>query len=240
MSSLLKALKQQQSPLVNRGSDLDPSLVDAPEQGGRATVWLVALGLVIIMLLAFIGWQLLAADDKDNKQPSQSNSALSDYQLGESYEVSSVSWPAQQPEESPRVDAEPIVVRPEPESRNNQREPLDLNQVSPELLAKFEQAVQQSSAGNANQDDNRSSVVPPLAELSDSFKQQVAPFSYDGHMYLSDPEQRWVELNQQRYYVGERFNGLRIEQIEPQRLVLSRDGQAFSIDALSDWNGLNE
>ncbi|MFP3480408.1 general secretion pathway protein GspB, partial [Burkholderia sp. SIMBA_057] len=58
---------------------------------------------------------------------------------------------------------------------------------------------------------------------------------YDSHMYRSSASQRWIELNGQRLYEGDALNQLTILRIEPQKVVLVKDSQAFSQPALEDW-----
>jgi general secretion pathway protein B len=54
-------------------------------------------------------------------------------------------------------------------------------------------------------------------------------------MYRSSASQRWIELNGQRLYEGDALNQLTILRIEPQKVVLVMDSQAFSQAALEDW-----
>lgn len=239
MSSLLKALKQQQSPLVNQGSDIDPALLAA--QPVRWWIPPVFWSLLVVVILALSGalvWQWL--DDNGNRDEAVTVPTTAvDFQLGKTAAVEPITWSASAPATPPTTaggaesnnDPQPSV---QPSAN---REPLDLNQVSPELLAKFEQAIAASDYDDGDSPMTESRLVPPLAELAPEFKRQVPAFSYDGHMYVSDATQRWVELNKQRLYLNEQFGGVKVERIEPQQLILSVNGKAFSVEALQDWSG---
>jgi len=231
MSSLLKALKQQQSPLVNRGSQLDPLLMD--NKSNNSKPWLIVLvaalaiatAALIIVLALVKPW---VTEQPLPGQPEQSQ----DYSLGNAKTVSAIEWEALPQPEPPQP--EPTVVNQQPQQQDSaSRQPLDLNSVSEDLLAKFEQAVKESSSSESP--SQSSSVMPALADLEREFRRQVPEFSYDGHMFVSNRADRWIELNTQRLYVGDNFQGLTVERIEPQQVVLSLSGKAFTVRALEDW-----
>ena len=234
MSSLLKALKQQQSPLLKQTSILDSSLMASPK-GSRSWGWLVWPAVLILGVVLGAGVARL------NEAPSDSAVLVADrFNWGETESVEPISWdaePEQETQQTEKVNGrqqgseEKETNQPEP--AGSQREALDLSSVSPDLLQRFEAAVNDTS-GNDNT-SKRASVIPPLGELSRSFQQQVPAFSYDSHMYRSRASQRWVELNGQRLYEGDALNQLTILRIEPQKVVLVMDSQAFSQAALEDW-----
>lgn len=241
MSSLLKALKQQQSPLVRQGSDIDPALLDRR----RSKPWMtLVLGLIVLGLtctvLVTVGLQWVTKRPSNSDSSRQAAAASDPYQLGQTLPVANVNWQAddkQQPTTRAAAStSKPVRTLTEADD-SDQRQPLNLNQVSPELLEKFEQAVAQSTFTDSETATVERSVIPALKQLAPSFQRQVARFSYDGHMYVSDPQQRWIELNQQRLYRGDLFQGMRVEEIEPQRVILSLEGNAFSVGALQDWTG---
>ena len=113
----------------------------------------------------------------------------------------------------------------------SQREALDLSSISPELLNRFQDAVEQTGGGT----ESKVSVVPSLSDLSSAFQRQVPEFSYDSHMYRSSSSDRWIELNGQRLYEGDSYQSLNIIRIEPHQVVLALDSKAFSHPALEDW-----
>ncbi|MGM0480741.1 MAG: general secretion pathway protein GspB [Pseudomonadota bacterium] len=235
MSSLLKALKQQQSPLLNEGSALDPQLMDRRASGSYGSLMVgVVLILVCCVALALIIWQLMqspALPDSSEQTPAGSNYS---YQWGEPQAIENISW---QVAEQPIAAENAISQRPtasEAKPVQSTREPLDMSVVSAELLAKFEQAVQQSD--KAATADTNLSVVPPLNQLDKGFRQQIPGFTYDSHMYVSKQNERWIEFNGQRLFIGDDYDGLTVERIEPQQVILSLQGKAFRVEALRDWS----
>lgn len=234
MSSLLKALKQQQSPLLKQTSVLDASLM-ANDKHSRSWSWLLwPLVLILGAVLGSAGAVWLGETNQSERPEAEG------FRWGETASIESVEWEAEPepvPEEEPEVtqsSGQQQSSEPEPSAQaGSQRQALDLSTVSPDLLQRFEAAVNDTS----NSDDNRAdtSVIPSLSELSRSFQRQVPAFSYDSHMYRSSASQRWIELNGRRLYEGDALNQLTILRIEPQKVVLVKDSQAFSQPALEDW-----
>ncbi|MRJ44724.1 general secretion pathway protein GspB [Idiomarina loihiensis] len=234
MSSLLKALKQQQSPLLKQTSVLDASLM-ANDKHSRSWSWLLwPLVLILGTVLGSAGAVWLGETNQSERPEAEG------FRWGETASIESVEWEAEPepvPEEEPEVTqsaGQQQSSEPEPSAQaGSQRQALDLSTVSPDLLQRFEAAVNDTS----NSDDNRAdtSVIPSLSELSRSFQREVPAFSYDSHMYRSSASQRWIELNGQRLYEGDALNQLTILRIEPQKVVLVKDSQAFSQPALEDW-----
>lgn len=230
MSSLLKALKQQQSPLLKQTSVLDASLM-ANDKHRRSWSWL----LWLLVLILGTGLGSVGAVWVGEKNQSQRPEAEG-FRWGETASIEPVEWEAK-PEPEPAPEEEPEVTQSGGQQQSSEsvpsRQALDLSTVSPDLLQRFEAAVNDTS----NNDDNRTdtSVIPSLSELSRSFQRQVPAFSYDSHMYRSSASQRWIELNGQRLYEGDALSQLTILRIEPQKVVLVKDSQAFSQPALEDW-----
>ncbi|WP_417438536.1 general secretion pathway protein GspB [Idiomarina sp.] len=236
MSSLLKALKQQQSPLLKQTSVLDASLM-ANDKNSRSWSWLL-WPLVLILGTALGSAGAMWLGEKNQSQRPEAEG----FRWRETASIESVEWDAEpDPEPAPEEKADVTQSAGQQQSSESepagqaesQRQALDLSTVSPDLLQRFEAAVNDTS----NSDDNRvdTSVIPSLSELSRSFQNQIPAFSYDSHMYRSSASQRWIELNGQRLYEGDALNQLTILRIEPQKVVLVKDSQAFSQPALEDW-----
>ncbi|TKB47180.1 general secretion pathway protein GspB [Thalassotalea mangrovi] len=145
---------------------------------------------------------------------------------------------------------------------------IDLNaqqqdQISPELLAAFNQAIDEAYASeqekqrietavtevtgrplNAGADpDNKidkknqsGNQVPLLTQLPSRYRNSVPAIQFSLHMYSSDISSRWVRMNGQDYFEGGVSpEGIMVEQIEPQFVILSFQGRAFRLAALSSW-----
>lgn len=236
MSSLLKALKQQQSPLLKQTSVLDASLM-ANDKHSRSWSWLLwPLALILGAVLGSAGAVWLGETNQSERPETEG------FRWGETASIESVEWEAE-PEPEPAPEEEPEVTQSAGQQQSSESEPtgqagsqrqaLDLSTVSPDLLQRFEAAVNDTSSSDDNRADT--SVIPSLSELSRSFQNQIPAFSYDSHMYRSSASQRWVELNGQRLYEGDALNQLTILRIEPQKVVLVKDSEAFSQPALEDW-----
>ena len=234
MSSLLKALKQQQSPLLKQTSILDASLM-ASQKGRRSWGWLVWPAVLILGVAVGVGAVRWSETSSASDAPVAER-----FSWGETESVELVSWdaePEQEIQQTAQVNSQQQRSEESQKTRaeeaESQREALDLSSVSPDLLQRFEAAVHDTSGNDNTQ--ARASVIPPLSELSRSFQQQVPAFSYDSHMYRSSASQRWIELNGQRLYEGDALSQLTVLRIEPQKVVLVMDSEAFSQPALEDW-----
>lgn len=232
MSSVLKALRNQQSPLLKAHSQVALESADKPA---------TAIGGIVILLgsllvAAGVGWlgvqYWLSNSVVEVAEPTPQAS----YQLGTIAAVIEPQWPATEPEQA---STEQVIAAPSGEAITssaqrqaqnsvvNDDQTIDLNQVSPELLSAFENALNENGEGR--------SVVPTLANLSTDFQRSVPSFSYDGHQYSSRAQARWVELGGVRLFEGERWQGLTVLTIAPAHVVLSRNNQAFQQPALEDW-----
>ena len=68
-----------------------------------------------------------------------------------------------------------------------------------------------------------------------SFQDQIPNLQFEQHIYASDGE-GWVKVNGRDRYEGDRISGeLILTKIEPQQVILSYQGEQFSLPALSNW-----
>ncbi|WP_339879679.1 general secretion pathway protein GspB [Pseudidiomarina gelatinasegens] len=230
MSSVLKALRNQQSPLLKAHSQV------ALESAGKpaSAIGLIVTLLVSLVVAAGIGWLGVQYWLSNNAVEVAEPIPQASYQLGTIAAVIEPQWPESEPATAEQIIAmEPsdtITSSAQRQAENsviNDDKTIDLNQVSPELLSAFESALNESGEGR--------SVVPTLANLSQDFQRTVPSFSYDGHQYSSRAQARWVELGGVRLFEGERWQGLTVLTIAPAHVVLSRNNQAFQQPALEDW-----
>jgi len=114
--------------------------------------------------------------------------------------------------------------------------------VSDELLARFqsaiaatEQDVNPEILSSEQSTDELYSEITPLHEMPESFKNALPEISFQMHIYASDGR-GWVRVNGEDRYQGDEINGgVEITEILPQRVVLSFNGEKFSMPALSSW-----
>jgi general secretion pathway protein B len=77
--------------------------------------------------------------------------------------------------------------------------------------------------------------VPHLVELPLSFQRSVPDLTVNSHIFASVPQARRVMINNQNLRPGDSFEGLRVEEITEDGVVLSRQGQQFRLGIMRDW-----
>ena len=256
MSSVLKALKNQSSPLVQGSSEVRLHSAKVTNSGTpRMLLW-----LVVIAIAGALGWWAtqwitnqraeaaanIEAIELAEQQPPAT--VQKQYQLGDIAVIKTPQWPViTTPKDNVSDEANASVeqvaqsIRQQPSNQQqdspspvNDNQAIDLSQISPELLNAFESALAEGEQGGDTDNLNRS-VVPELEQLAPSFRRTIPNFSYDGHQYSSRPQGRWIELSGVRLFEGERFEGLTVLTIAPAHVVFVKDNQAFSQPALEDW-----
>ncbi|KXS35023.1 MULTISPECIES: general secretion pathway protein GspB [Idiomarina] len=233
MSSILKALKQQQSPIVRTQSQLNNELFAAQKNSASgAAKW--AIGACVAAIACSLVVLYLPLGEQDNAVAQQAQQPEV-YRWGDAATVPTIDWAAA-PEPKP-AEPEPIIVNPRGQAAQqpaSQQDALATEGISEDLLSRFEQAVKATADAKQNDVD---SVIPTLSKLNPSLQRQIRAFTYDAHMYVSDESRRWIELDQQKLMVGDQFRDMQVVKIEPQRVVLRRQGKLFAVEALVDWKG---
>lgn len=119
----------------------------------------------------------------------------------------------------------------------------ELGDVSPELLKAFENAIDDTKDDVDNnamiiesaQDEYRSKVKP-LTQMPSWLQNDIPALHFSLHMYTSDPQSSWIRLNDKDYFAGDvTHEGILIDQILPQLVILEYQGERFSLPALSTW-----
>ncbi|TRX53904.1 general secretion pathway protein GspB [Thalassomonas sp. M1454] len=123
----------------------------------------------------------------------------------------------------------------------------ELEGVSPELLLAFQSALddsnneseldkpQQSLEGGSNH-ENVDEQLKSIGQMPSWYQDSLPTLRFTLHMYAVSAEDSWVRLNGKDYYSGEQTDeGLIIEQILPQKLILQYQGERFTMKALSNW-----
>jgi len=122
--------------------------------------------------------------------------------------------------------------------------------VSSDLLARFQAAIDETQSENtqdslqndfhlaANQSTgnfNGQSSIKPLTEMSQQLQNSIPALSFEQHIYASDGE-GWINVNGRDRYEGDTIgNNLVVEKILPQQVILSFQGEKFSLPALTNW-----
>lgn len=79
--------------------------------------------------------------------------------------------------------------------------------------------------------------VPRLQEMPLSFQSQIPPLEFFSHMYANQPRLRTVVINGQNLHEQDRLaDGLVLESIYEDGVILSYEGESFKISVLQDWS----
>ncbi|WP_395340791.1 general secretion pathway protein GspB [Ningiella sp. W23] len=107
----------------------------------------------------------------------------------------------------------------------------DVNRDFPNNISQFDDSEIESEAQPAGP-----AIMQRIDQLPSTILNRIPAMSFSAHMYASSDNERWVRVNGRRLMEGDEIeNGLRIEAIEPEKVILSFSGETFSINALSDW-----
>ncbi|WP_057832485.1 AAA family ATPase [Colwellia sp. TT2012] len=130
--------------------------------------------------------------------------------------------------------------------------------VSSDLLARFQAALDETNdegkaeylANNksvsgslakrnafelAESSDNSRAAVRSLAQMPKSLKNSLPSMTFEQHIYVSDGN-GWVKVNGQDRYEGDYIgDNVVVEKILPQQVILSFQGETFSLPALTNW-----
>lgn len=125
----------------------------------------------------------------------------------------------------------------------------EIEGVSDDLLARFQAAIVETEFENTQQDqlpaipkDNAISdgisdqnSIKSLTQMSQQLQNAIPALSFEQHIYASDGE-GWVNVNGRDRYEGDHIGDhLVVEKILPQQVILSYQGEKFSLPALTNW-----
>ena len=115
-----------------------------------------------------------------------------------------------------------------------------LGGVSADLLARFNRALEDIENDTGQQETETTvsvvSDLPRVDQLRALTLTRLPSMTFSAHMYSSNRDTRWVRVNGRQLFEGEWIeDGLQLVNIEPQRVVLSFQGELFTMAALTDW-----
>ena len=128
---------------------------------------------------------------------------------------------------------------------NNGSEQLTLDTRAVNAVpASFETTVEsanvesESLSESASDSSAQIAIVPSIYELDTLTKRNIPPLDYGAHIYATDNESGFIILNGARRRVGDQLNnGVFIEKIAEESVVLSHNGVVFSLPAMKSWTG---
>jgi len=136
---------------------------------------------------------------------------------------------------------------------NQQYQISEVDGVSDDLMARFQAAIdataqpQENTAGDlaatktddfddyANTDVDGAENIRPLSQMSSQLQNALPRLQFEQHIYASDG-QGWVNVNGRDRYEGDYISdNLIVDKILPQHVVLSFQGEKFTLPALTNW-----
>lgn len=112
--------------------------------------------------------------------------------------------------------------------------------VSDDLLARFQAAVDGTKNVLSNDAEielaqTSNSDIKPLTHMPFKVQEAIPSLRFEQHIYASDGG-GWVNVNGRDRYEGDNIaDGVMLDKILPQQVVLSYRGEKFSLPALSNW-----
>jgi len=122
----------------------------------------------------------------------------------------------------------------------------NLEQVSDELLALFQTAVDETAEiENSDKTVDNNTFTPTSSNNKEGIKSLtqmpvwvqngISNLTFEQHIYSSDGE-GWVNVNGRDRYEGDMITAdLQVSKILPQQVILSYRGETFSLPALTNW-----
>lgn len=265
--ALLKGQYDRQGHYDNQLADQFNRNLFLPSVQGIPSMWMVylrqaAVILLTVLLGAGIGFagatystwwpeksEPVVAQAVSEPEPASSEPSLPEAQTQPaSLQPEEEEAPQVVAQVEPQPVASQLVEEPEPEIDISEGIPLmqqqdtDTSQVSPELLRRFNQAIEDlDREGGEPQPKPTVSVrdrsdVQRIDQLPVRLMTTLPTMEFSAHMYASRPRDRWVRVNGQRLQEGDWIdNKVQIVNIEAQRVILDYQGEVFSMAALTDW-----
>lgn len=217
MSYILDALRKSESERrQGKVPDLGQQVqfVHKPRKKSSPLVALVAAGLVLnAVVLAVVFWPETPAEPvtpapQPTVEPGPEAAPEPKAEAGPEPKAE----PRPEPAPEPEPVARPTIIVPSASSRANS---------GPSVRA----------AGTGVS----SGPVPHLIEMPLAFQKSVPDLVFNSHIYASDPASRRVMINDNYLQAGDSFDGIQVQQITQEGVVLSRNGQAFRVGSMRDW-----
>lgn len=224
-------------------------------QPGLLKRWSVEIVFVALLLIAYLGYQLLVGDEPQT-QPAMAQAPLAPPQQVVTRPSNPVPVASSAPVAAPAPAESPArtpVKMPVATPVDTQRDVKSLyaqqrsGAVSTESATPAAKSVPATPA--APQPLQRATPVldrkaqleklPLLSELSPQRQQAIPSIDFSLHVYSSDQDTGFVTLNGQRRRPGDQVApGLRLEKIVDEFIVLSYKGSEFRLLSLNSWINL--
>lgn len=145
-------------------------------------------------------------------------------------------------EEKPLLQEDEMVLGYVPEELREKADPnaqVELEDVSPELLAQFKMAVEESDAESSEPNPVFDTDIVAIHELNQTQQAKIPAMSFTTHIYATEAAERWVKINGNTVKEGQWLSSsLQLVDIYPQYIVMAINGRRFTLAALTDWEGV--
>jgi len=180
--------------------------------------------------------QLKESEDERSTQPKQVQQLVVSSEKKETFQEKVPALPNPQMK---IATTKPVEELPKPHVKpiNYQVEAVD--GVSDDLLTRFQAAIDDTgSSTNEIEDEQTQTVnseIKSLTQMPTWVQEGVPSLRFEQHIYASDGE-GWVNVNGRDRYEGDSVaNGVVIDKILPQQVILTYRGEKFSLPALTNW-----
>ena len=134
----------------------------------------------------------------------------------------------------------PTNTAPEIDNNIEKSKPLTLTatpDVSEDMLARFQAAIEATDEQPIEENNALADTtnLKPLSQMPLWIQQAIPKLTFEMHLYASDGL-GWVRVNGEDKYQGDTLSeGLILTDILPQHVVLTYQGEQFTMSALSSW-----
>ena len=158
-----------------------------------------------------------------------------------SVKVKPESKPEPKPEYKPEFKPERVEHTEQiTQAKQNAYQVEAVDGVSDDLLARFQAAIDETKDSSVNEESlvdkqQAENDVKPLTQMPAWVQRGIPSLTFEQHIYASDGE-GWVNVNGRDRYEGDLVaDGLTIDKILPQQVILTYRGETFSLPALTNW-----
>lgn len=228
MSFILDALKKSENERQRHsGPALFEVKVATPRPG--LPLWAIALALLLVVNIGVVIW-LVLRKPAQVEQPVPAAVAAIPAPTPAPAQIAPAPAPAatlQQPSagEAPALDANAPVQSAPLAASDDDAEPLNPEDYEP--AAEPSVGAPSTQAGSVRRGNTQG--LPTYEQMAGGGS--VPEVRLDMHVYSAKPQDRFVFLNMQRLHEGESLpNGVHVEQITPDGVVLSHRGAKFVLE----------
>lgn len=248
MSYILESLKKSDKERYENNPQVAPVLANAPQYTAaekKSALMLVCffVGVVfLLVVLAALYFSPVFSEDIINSEPIaiavEPSELVTDEKVIEEKIVAEMVV-----DEAVVVQRQPKLVSPQAAQLYSKVEVSDegnINQLYKNSQSQMVDIKQQKTESKqetiVEKDISTTADIASIFELERSVQNQIPVINYDAHIYASDQRSGFVILNGVKRRVGEKMrNGIYVERIDKNHLVLSYQGIIFSLQSMQNW-----